>query len=83
MAHLCFTYAKYNSVGCLSTRTVVFYSTFVDHHVIFRLNNDIKICGITHAIIGGFPANHSDFASHVTSYRNLLVPNFYLYLYVC
>ena len=36
-------------------------------------NNDNKICGITHAINGGFPANHSDFASHVTSHRSLLV----------
>ena len=24
--HLCFTYVEYNSVGCLSTRTAVFYS---------------------------------------------------------
>ena len=42
-----------------------------------------KICGITHAISSGFPANHSDFASHVISRLNLLVPNFYVYFYVC
>ena len=27
MVSLCFTYVEYNSVGCLSTRTAVFYST--------------------------------------------------------
>ena len=44
MVHLCFTYIEYNSVGCLSTRTVVFYSTlYILHDNMLRKASEARV----------------------------------------